>query len=465
MVYTALLQPAWRTVERGRAGGGADWGQARYVAVAAAAALSFQHAERHPHLRDRRCRQGSANDPSALVAASPESRRGGARGAAQTRVGLRERLPRYPARTIRRSLERTARRRSRVVNACVPVFYCSFWRTRSSTAIDGKRTTSCCAPVVNRICCISPSDDGPASAPACVKASAWEHPCAAASPRLPSDRRVNAAEGRLRRLASAWRFDPFQSLEGAIVDDEPVARRGLRRQLGQLAGNVRGECGGRDGLSRPLSNNGGRRASTCSSARRPRSRSSKRVDAFVVFVTAYHRHAVKRRVHALTTFSNQSPARPRSAERAASLLSLQRGASLADRLEGLLAQRSPRRPDSRDTARGTPRRRDADRLAFLGSRDRLVRAPELHVRVLALVARTSCAPPWIAWPRGSRRDTFIRVRRSALISVRVATLERHGRARSSHLRNGTKVISSRYQPALPTARGRNAGGAVVLTIP
>ena len=32
-----------------------------------------------------------------------------------------------------------------------------------------------------------------------------------------------------------------------IVDDEPVARRGLRRQLAQLAGVICvGECGGRD---------------------------------------------------------------------------------------------------------------------------------------------------------------------------------------------------------------------------
>jgi len=49
------------------------------------------------------------------------------------------------------------------------------------------------------------------------------------------------------------------------------------------------------------------------------------------------------------------------------------------------------------------------------------------------------------------RDAFIRVRRSALINVRaVATLERYGKCTFVvHLRNGTKVISSRYyQPAI-----------------
>jgi DNA-binding LytR/AlgR family response regulator len=49
------------------------------------------------------------------------------------------------------------------------------------------------------------------------------------------------------------------------------------------------------------------------------------------------------------------------------------------------------------------------------------------------------------------RSNFVRVRRSALINVRaIATLERYGKsAYVVHLRNGAKIISSRfYQPAL-----------------
>jgi DNA-binding LytR/AlgR family response regulator len=49
------------------------------------------------------------------------------------------------------------------------------------------------------------------------------------------------------------------------------------------------------------------------------------------------------------------------------------------------------------------------------------------------------------------RANFIRVRRSAIINVRaVATIERYGKGTHVvHLRNGTKIISSRYyQPAL-----------------
>jgi len=49
------------------------------------------------------------------------------------------------------------------------------------------------------------------------------------------------------------------------------------------------------------------------------------------------------------------------------------------------------------------------------------------------------------------RDAFIRIRRSAIVNVRaVATLERYDKSTYLvQLRNGTKIISSRYyQPAL-----------------
>ncbi|HEY2065015.1 MAG TPA: LytTR family DNA-binding domain-containing protein, partial [Gemmatimonadaceae bacterium] len=49
------------------------------------------------------------------------------------------------------------------------------------------------------------------------------------------------------------------------------------------------------------------------------------------------------------------------------------------------------------------------------------------------------------------RDTFVRVRRSAIINVRaIATLERYDKGSYVvQLRDGTKIISSRYyQPAL-----------------
>jgi two-component system LytT family response regulator len=248
-----------------------------------------------------------------------------------------------------------------------------------------------------------------------------------------------------------------------IVDDEPVARRGLRRQLEKLGGvTCVGECGGRN------------EAVAAIVERQPdvvlldvqlgRATAFEiieeiGVDAMpvVVFVTAYHRHALKAfEVHALDyVLKPVDPARLREAlERAASLLSLQRGPSLADRLEGLLAEHAttaaetvPRRPTERLVVR------DADRLSLLEieqidwfeSAGNYVR---VHSAGRVYLMRTTMDR---MAQRLAGRGTFIRVRRSALINVRaVATLERYDKGTFVvHLRNGTNVISSRYyQPAL-----------------
>jgi two-component system LytT family response regulator len=248
-----------------------------------------------------------------------------------------------------------------------------------------------------------------------------------------------------------------------IVDDEPVARRGLRRQLAQLPGvTCVGECGGRD------------QAVTAIVERQPdvvlldiqlgRATAFEvieeiGVDAMplVVFVTAYDRHALKAfEVHALDyVLKPVDPVRLREAlERAASLLSLQRGASLADRLEGLLAQHATAPPET--TAVPPSERlvvRDGDRLSFLEieqvawfeSAGNTVR---VHSGGRAFLMRTTMDR---LAQRLSARATFVRVRRSAIINVRaVATLERYGKAAFMVLlRDGTKIISSRYyQPAL-----------------
>jgi two-component system, LytTR family, response regulator len=242
-----------------------------------------------------------------------------------------------------------------------------------------------------------------------------------------------------------------------IVDDEPVARRGLRRQLGQLVGvTCVGECGGRD------------EAVAAIVERRPdvvlldvqlgRATAFEiieeiGVDAMpiVVFVTAYDRHALKAfEVHAVDyVLKPIDPARLREAlERASSLLSLQRGASLADRLEGLLAQRGPAIEATTTPPSERLVVRDADRLSLLEieqidwfeSAGNYVR---VHSAGRAYLMRTTMDR---VAQRVAGRSTFIRVRRSALINVRaVATLERYGKgAFVVHLRNGTKIISSRY---------------------
>jgi two-component system LytT family response regulator len=247
-----------------------------------------------------------------------------------------------------------------------------------------------------------------------------------------------------------------------IVDDEPVARRGLRRQIEHLPGmTCVGECGGRrDAVSaivelRPdvvlLDIQLGRGTAF-------EIIEEIGVDAMpvVVFVTAYDRHALKAfEVHALDyVLKPVDPERLREAlDRAASLLSLQRGASLTDRLEGLLAHRGPA---TDAIATPSPERlvvRDADRLALLEvERIEWFESAGNYVRVHSAgktyLMRTTMDR---MAQRLAARSTFIRVRRSAIVNVRaVTTLERYGKAAFVvHLRNGAKIISSRYyQPAL-----------------
>lgn len=249
-----------------------------------------------------------------------------------------------------------------------------------------------------------------------------------------------------------------------IVDDEPLARRGLRRQLDEMAGIACvGECGGRD------------TAVTAIVERRPdvvlldvqlgRATAFEiieeiGVDAMpvVVFVTAYDRHALKAfEVHALDyVLKPVDPVRLREAlERAASLLSLQRGASLADRLEGLLAEHdaavptptAPPPPAERFVVRDGERLSllDVERIEWFESDGNYVR---VHSAGRAYVMRTTMDR---LAQRLADRHAFVRVRRSALINVRaIATLERYDKGTYVvQLRDGSKVISSRYyQPGL-----------------
>ena len=248
-----------------------------------------------------------------------------------------------------------------------------------------------------------------------------------------------------------------------IVDDEPVARRGLRRQLGQLAGvTCVGECGGRD------------EAVTAIRDRRPdlvlldiqlgRASAFEIVEEIgldamplVVFVTAYDRHAVKAfEVHALDyVLKPVDPERLREAiERAASMLSLQRGVSLADRLEGLLGSL---RPASEPPAASAAERfvvhdgdervslLDSEQIEWFESAGNYVR---VHSRGQSYIMRTTMDR---VAQRLASRAPFIRVRRSAIVNLRaVVSLERYGKsAFVVHLRSGANVISSRfYRPAI-----------------
>jgi two-component system LytT family response regulator len=251
-----------------------------------------------------------------------------------------------------------------------------------------------------------------------------------------------------------------------IVDDEPVARRGLRRQLAQLPGvTCVGECGTRAEAVAAIRD------------RQPDvvllDIQLGRANAFdiveeigvesmplVVFVTAYDRHAVKAfEVHALDyVLKPIDPERLRDAiERAASTLALRHAVSVADRLEGLLGEVQQTLRGSESPAARTPERfvvRDADdrvslleieQIEWFESAGNYVR---VHIRGRSYLMRTTMDR--VAQRLATRR-WFIRVRRSAIVNVRaVASLERNGKSSFIvHLRNGATVISSRfYQPAI-----------------
>jgi two-component system LytT family response regulator len=247
-----------------------------------------------------------------------------------------------------------------------------------------------------------------------------------------------------------------------IVDDEPVARRGLRRQLARLPGVVCvGECGGlADAVPAIVEQRPDLVLLDIQLGRGTAFAIIEEIglDAMplVVFVTAYDRHAVKAfEVHALDyVLKPVDPVRLQEAiERAASLLALKRGASLADRLEGLLAQRPATEPVVVPSPAERFVVRDGDRLALLDAEQiDWFESAGNHVRVHSggrtYLMRTTMDR---VAQRLTGRDTFVRVRRSAIVNVgAVGTLERYGKATFLvQLRSGTKIVSSRfYQPAL-----------------
>jgi two-component system LytT family response regulator len=255
-------------------------------------------------------------------------------------------------------------------------------------------------------------------------------------------------------------------MKALIVDDEPVARRGLRRQLAQLDGvTCVGECGGRDEAVAAIRDlqpdvvlldiHLGR-----TSAFEIVEQIGLDAMPLVVFVTAYDRHAVRAfEMHALDyVLKPVDPERLREAiERTAAMLSLQRGASLADRLEGLLGALPPATSAAEGPSAAAPERfvaRDADQhlslleleqIEWFESAGNYVR---VHSRGRSYIMRTTMDR---VAQRLVMRPRFIRVRRSAIVNIRaIASLERYGKsAFVIHLRSGANVISSRfYQPAV-----------------
>ena len=250
-----------------------------------------------------------------------------------------------------------------------------------------------------------------------------------------------------------------------IVDDEPLARRGLRREIDRIPGlTCAGECATRDEavaairerrpdlvlLDVQLGRATGFEVIECVGA-----------DAMplVVFVTAYDRHALRAfEVHAVDyVLKPVDPDRLRDAiDRAARLRTLERGASLAERLERLLASRGA------DAAAPVPASPPDRIVVTQGERKAFVDVPAIdwveaygnYVRVHAagrahLLRTTMARMEERLGGADDARPRFIRIRRSALVSVQaIQTVEPYGKGMYVlTLRDGRKLVSSRYHQA------------------
>ena len=246
-----------------------------------------------------------------------------------------------------------------------------------------------------------------------------------------------------------------------IVDDEPLAREGLRRELSRLPGiTVVGECGTRadavdviverrpDVVLLDIQLGRGTAFEIIEEIG---------VDAMplVIFVTAYDRHALKAfEVHAVDYLLKPvDPARLRDAlDRAAEQAAQKREGAMASRLEALLESFGSAAGAAAPAAR--PARlvvRDGERLMFVDiNRIEWIESAGNQVRVHA-GARSYLMRVTMdrLEQRLAGRGDFIRVRRSALVNVRaVATLERYAKGMYTlRLTSGATVTSSRYHQA------------------
>lgn len=243
-----------------------------------------------------------------------------------------------------------------------------------------------------------------------------------------------------------------------IVDDEPLAREGLRSELSRLPGiRLVGECGTRaDAVDAIVERRPDVVLLDIQLGRGTAFEIIEEigVDAMplVIFVTAYDRHALKAfEVHAVDYLLKPvDPARLRDAlDRAAGQVAQRSSHATANRLEALLESmgNSPgvAAPSARPTRLVV---RDGERLMLLDvNRIEWIESAGNQVRVHA---GGRSYPLRSTMDRLERRlagrGDFIRVRRSALVNVRaVATLERYAKGMYTlRLTSGATVTSSRY---------------------
>ena len=246
-----------------------------------------------------------------------------------------------------------------------------------------------------------------------------------------------------------------------IVDDEPLARQGLRRELAGVPGIVvSGEAGSRDDAVRAIVD------------RRPdlvlldiqlgRHSAFEIIEQIgveemplVIFVTAYDRHAIRAfEVNALDyVLKPVDPVRLREAlDRAAGAHGAGPRRQTSRRAKALAAAGLAVAP----TEPGPLERivaRDGDRLTFVDVAavdwiEACGNYVQLHVGPRRYTVRTTMGALARRIAAGGSRDgqAFIRVRRSALVNVRaIHAVSRYSKGMYLvELRGGGRVISSRY---------------------
>lgn len=249
-----------------------------------------------------------------------------------------------------------------------------------------------------------------------------------------------------------------------IVDDEPLARRGLRRELERRPETTCvGECTTRDeAVTAIIERHPDVVLLDVQLGRTTGFEVIERIGAeampLVIFVTAYDRHALRAfEVHAVDyVLKPVDPDRLREAlDRAARQQTLEHGASLAERLERLLATQTPRGEPATNAVAGPP-----DRIVVVQGEKRAfvdvtsidwIEADGNYVRVHAggrghLLRSTMARMEHRLNGSNDGRPHFVRIRRSALVNVQaIVTFESYGKGMFVlHLRNGAKLVSSRY---------------------
>ncbi len=243
-----------------------------------------------------------------------------------------------------------------------------------------------------------------------------------------------------------------------IVDDEPLARSGMRRELERMPGlTCAGEAGGRDEAIAAIVEQ--RPDVVLLDVQLGRATAFEVIEEIgvesmplVIFVTAYDQHALRAfEVNAVDyVLKPVDPDRLRDAlEKAARQRALVQDASLAERLERLLAT-AQLAPAERAPARKPADRlvvNDGDRLSFIDVRTvDWIEASGNYVRVHTGARRYLLRMTMQRMAERVGSSAFVRIRRSALVNVQaIVSVERYAKGMFVlSLRSGARLISSRY---------------------